>query len=385
MRWWAYPDALPERGLDGSLLWQVGSVVCTAYAAAGIGLAISALARDAMQAMMIVPLVLIPQILFSGLVVETKQMPRSALVFTSLMPSYAAQTMMDVGAFWHRPVTGNLYNARDKAREHLMHLLRLKLQGTLPPERAGEARELAKGVRDERSLQLGRRGHVGGAQTHRLDARRLRCGLARAACARTRMTLLPRILQCPPLLPGCCRSRMRANSSCSAASRCLRARKLVVQDDRIPLVMVLQLPGLRIVKFSALVGSQDRQFHFELIVRDRVERTLQRVDLANQFERLHVEQFQPSDLQEGRVFVRAVAGIAVLNPQGRHLARSQAAVEFGEIHLAFANRSCFRSSALALISRSSASRICDPALVVAPVRLVAVERERGVHAEEDDA
>ncbi len=76
----------------------------------GIGLAISALARDAMQAMMIVPLVLIPQILFSGLVVETNQMPRSCPGLTSLMPTYAAQTMMDVGAFWNRPVTGNLYN-----------------------------------------------------------------------------------------------------------------------------------------------------------------------------------------------------------------------------------------------------------------------------------
>lgn len=146
VRWWTYPDALPTRGLDGSLWWQGGSVVCTAFAAAGIGLAVSALARDAMQATMIVPLVLIPQILFSGLVVETKQMPRSAFLFTSLMPSYAAQTMMDVGAFWHRPITGNLYNAREKAREHLLHLLRLKLQGTLPPERVGEARELAKGA-----------------------------------------------------------------------------------------------------------------------------------------------------------------------------------------------------------------------------------------------
>ncbi len=49
---------------------------------------------------MIVPLVLIPQILFSGLVVETSQMS-SPLVYgvTNVMPSYAAQTMMDVGAF----------------------------------------------------------------------------------------------------------------------------------------------------------------------------------------------------------------------------------------------------------------------------------------------
>ncbi len=144
LRWWVYPDASPTRGLDGSWLWQGGSVVCTAYAAAGIGLAVSALARDAMQAMMIVPLVLIPQILFSGLVVETKQMPRSAFVFSSVMPSYAAQTMMDVGAFWHRPITGDLYNSREKAREHLMHLLRRELESRPPDALAAPPRELAK-------------------------------------------------------------------------------------------------------------------------------------------------------------------------------------------------------------------------------------------------
>ena len=144
VRWWAYPDALPARGLDGSLFWQGGSVACTAFAAAGIGLAVSALARDAMQAMMIVPLVLIPQILFSGLVVETKQMPRSAFAFTAAMPSYAAQTMMDVGAFWHRPVTGSLYNGREKAREHLMHLLRRELEGRPPDQLAAPPRELVK-------------------------------------------------------------------------------------------------------------------------------------------------------------------------------------------------------------------------------------------------
>ena len=144
LRWWLYPDALPSRGLDGSWLWQGGSVVCTAYAAAGIGLAVSALARDAMQAMMIVPLVLIPQILFSGLVVETRQMPRSAFVLAGAMPSYAAQTMMDVGAFWRRPITGDLYNAREKAREHLQHLLRRELEGRPTDALPAPPRELAK-------------------------------------------------------------------------------------------------------------------------------------------------------------------------------------------------------------------------------------------------
>ncbi len=124
-RWWLYRDPDPgvARGIDGSALWQLGSIVCTAFASVGIGLAISALARSMMQAVMAVPLVLIPQILFSGLVVETNQMT-SPVVFalTNAMPSYAAQTMMDVGAFLHRPITGGIYNAHKKAGDHLKDL-----------------------------------------------------------------------------------------------------------------------------------------------------------------------------------------------------------------------------------------------------------------------
>ena len=74
---------------------------------------------------MVVPLVLIPQILFSGSVVETNQMT-SPVVFalTDAMPSYAAQTLMDVGAFIGRPITGGVYNTHKKAGDHLKDLRR---------------------------------------------------------------------------------------------------------------------------------------------------------------------------------------------------------------------------------------------------------------------
>ena len=124
-RWFLYRDPDPgvARGIDGSALWQMGSLVGTAFASVGIGLAISALARSTMQAVMAVPLVLIPQILFSGLVVETNQMTSPVVyALTSAMPSYAAQTMMDVGAFLNRPITGVIYNAHKKAGDHLKDL-----------------------------------------------------------------------------------------------------------------------------------------------------------------------------------------------------------------------------------------------------------------------
>ncbi len=135
-RWILYPE--PEtgvpRGIDGSALWQVGSLLGTAYAAVGIGFAISAMARSVMQSVLIVPLVLIPQILFSGLVVETDQMS-SPLVFAvaNVMPSYAAQTLMDVGAFYQRPIIGGVYNNRKKAGDHLKDL-RLREMIQSPPQ-----------------------------------------------------------------------------------------------------------------------------------------------------------------------------------------------------------------------------------------------------------
>ncbi len=147
-RWWLYPD--PEagiaRGIDGSALWQGGSIVCTAFAAVGIGLAISALARTAMQAVMAVPLVLIPQILFSGSVVETNQMT-SPVVFalTDIMPSYAAQTLMDVGAFIGRPVNGGMYNTHKKAGDHLkdLRLRELVAHPPTPTASKGDLRAMA--------------------------------------------------------------------------------------------------------------------------------------------------------------------------------------------------------------------------------------------------
>jgi hypothetical protein len=67
------------------------------------------------------------------------------------MPSYAAQTMMDVGAFWQRRINGGMYNNRRKAGDHLRDLELRSLRRTLPPARAGEASGLAR-----RALLMGK-------------------------------------------------------------------------------------------------------------------------------------------------------------------------------------------------------------------------------------
>ena len=158
-----YPD--PEgglgRGLDGSSAWYLGSIVGMAFAAVGIGFAVSALARSTMQAVMVVPLVLIPQILFSGLVVETNQMSAPGVyALTWPMPSYAAQTMMDVGAFVGRPVTGDLYTAHKKAGDHLKDLL-LRESEAHPPPGLGKGELRARASERLRIGAVYRRADVG--------------------------------------------------------------------------------------------------------------------------------------------------------------------------------------------------------------------------------
>ncbi|MGH8046603.1 MAG: ATP-binding cassette domain-containing protein [Chthoniobacterales bacterium] len=91
-------------GIAGNAAWQVAGLVMTSFAAVGIGLAISALARSVLQAVMLVPLVLIPQILFSGFTPPAGEMKAGPFAVSRVMPSAAVQSVMDVSLFWGRTV-----------------------------------------------------------------------------------------------------------------------------------------------------------------------------------------------------------------------------------------------------------------------------------------
>jgi len=97
---------LVEGGLEGFFWWQIAALVGIALAGVGLGLAISALARSVMQAVMLVPILLIPQILFSGFVPPAGEMATGPYVISQALPSGAAQAIMDVSLFWDRQVTG---------------------------------------------------------------------------------------------------------------------------------------------------------------------------------------------------------------------------------------------------------------------------------------
>ncbi len=97
-----------EGARDGAVWLQVVALFTIGVAAVGIGAAISALSRSVMQAVMFVPLILIPQILFSGYTVSPADMSRSVLNVSRLTPTFCAQTVIDTSFLWGRELSGDL-------------------------------------------------------------------------------------------------------------------------------------------------------------------------------------------------------------------------------------------------------------------------------------
>ncbi len=79
---------------------KFGALFAAALVGVTIGLAISGLVRTSTQAVMWVPLVLIPQILFGGFVVTRPEMTPSVRIASEFIPSYCAQRMMDVAGIY---------------------------------------------------------------------------------------------------------------------------------------------------------------------------------------------------------------------------------------------------------------------------------------------
>jgi hypothetical protein len=103
--------AIGRLGVHGEFQWQIMGLILLAFAATGIGLTMSAFARSPMQAVMLVPLLLIPQILFSGFTVPAKDMAPSVLALSQIMPSFASERISDVSFLINQKISGDL--ARD--------------------------------------------------------------------------------------------------------------------------------------------------------------------------------------------------------------------------------------------------------------------------------
>jgi ABC-type multidrug transport system ATPase subunit len=103
--------AVGRMGFHGAVQWQIIGLILLAFAGTGIGLSVSAFAKSPMQAVMLVPLLLIPQILFSGFTVPAKDMTPSVLALSQIMPSFASQRITDVSFLVDQKISGEL--ARD--------------------------------------------------------------------------------------------------------------------------------------------------------------------------------------------------------------------------------------------------------------------------------
>ena len=94
--------ALPGLPVTQVLLLTLGlrglALAAATFVSVSIGLAISALVKNTTQAVLWVPLVLIPQILFGGILVAVPEMTRSVWFFSHAMPSFSAQRIMDVAS-----------------------------------------------------------------------------------------------------------------------------------------------------------------------------------------------------------------------------------------------------------------------------------------------
>ena len=91
---------IPGLGLLNVITTTLGlkimAVLAAAFVGVALGLTISALVRSSTQAVMWVPLILIPQILFGGFVITVPDMSMAVYRFSHLVPSFSAQRIMDV-------------------------------------------------------------------------------------------------------------------------------------------------------------------------------------------------------------------------------------------------------------------------------------------------
>jgi ABC-type multidrug transport system ATPase subunit len=117
---------LGQKSMEGSALWQIACLLATAWSAVAIGLAISAVVPTTTQAVMIVPLILLPQIVFSGYVLPSLAKGGGAKKLVSeMMPSYSSQKIMDASVFWNRQITPEL------TRAHPIAFQNIESEGTL--------------------------------------------------------------------------------------------------------------------------------------------------------------------------------------------------------------------------------------------------------------
>ena len=95
-------------GIDGSLPCQATGVALIAIVSSCIGLAISCISRSTMQAVLFVPLIIIPQIVLSGYTVPASSMGPAVTAVSSITPTFQLQRIMDTSLLWDRDIDSKI-------------------------------------------------------------------------------------------------------------------------------------------------------------------------------------------------------------------------------------------------------------------------------------
>ncbi len=101
-----FHGAVPEDAVMPFAAWgmRLGALGLAAVCGTGLGLAVSALSRSVTQAVLLVPLLMIPQVLLGGYVITRPEMGFGTRAFSGLWPAWWAQRIMDVSNAYGRPV-----------------------------------------------------------------------------------------------------------------------------------------------------------------------------------------------------------------------------------------------------------------------------------------
>lgn len=100
-----YHKALPVgRVITFAIFLKFLALASAAIVGCGIGLAISAAVRSPTQAVMWVPLVLIPQILFGGFVITLPEMNKTTRMVSHFMPSASAQRIFETSSIYGQSI-----------------------------------------------------------------------------------------------------------------------------------------------------------------------------------------------------------------------------------------------------------------------------------------
>ena len=125
--------------LVGDAGWQVAGLMGAAWASVVLGTALSAIVKTTTQAVMLVPLLLLPQIVFSGFVLPRLADDPVKRRVSSFMPSYSVQQIMDLSLFWKELTVPLQHEEHQQARNSMKRDGRMEVGAVFERADAGVA------------------------------------------------------------------------------------------------------------------------------------------------------------------------------------------------------------------------------------------------------